>query len=147
MDADTEPPMEGPGGEPQLYCKPIGVDADDASDGDGADASDAGDSRLILGSHRALDAIGGFVPPTDLQALRVVSKTASDSRVLVATIRVVTQRWTACAASKRARRRLEAVDREREDPGHGGMEPLRPRPRQLAGHQGLRRGQLVGPRG
>ena len=38
---DTEPPMEGPGGEPQLYCKPIGVDADDASDGDGADASDA----------------------------------------------------------------------------------------------------------
>ena len=42
MDVDnTEPPMEGPGGEPQLYCKPIGVDADDASDGDGADASDA----------------------------------------------------------------------------------------------------------
>ena len=38
---DTEPPMEGPGGEPQLYCKPIGVDADDASDADGADASDA----------------------------------------------------------------------------------------------------------
>ena len=48
----------------------------DARDGDGADASDAGDPRLILGSHRALDAIGGFVPPTDLQALRVVSKTA-----------------------------------------------------------------------
>ena len=45
---DTEPPMEGPGEEPQLYCKPIGVDADDASDGDGADASDAGDPRLIL---------------------------------------------------------------------------------------------------
>ena len=110
MDVDTEPPMDGPGEGPQL-CEPIGVDADDASDGDGADASDAGDPRLILGSHRALDAIGGFVPPTDLQALRVVSKTASDSRVLVATKRVVTQRWTACAASnKRARRRLEAVE-------------------------------------
>jgi len=79
-------------------------------DGDGADASDAGEPRLILSSHRALDAIGGFVPPTDLQALRVVSKTVSDSRVLVATIRVVTQRCTAHAASKRARRRLEAVD-------------------------------------
>ena len=51
-------------------------------DGDGADASDAGEPRLILSSHRALDAIGGFVPPTDLQALRVVSKTVSDSRVL-----------------------------------------------------------------
>ena len=85
------------------------MDGPDASDGDGADASDAGDPRLILSTHRALDAIGGFVPPTDLQALRVVSKT-SDSRVLVATKRVVTQRWTACAASKRARRRLEAVN-------------------------------------
>ena len=103
MDVDTEPPMEGPGAGPQLYCKPIGVDADDASDGDGADASesrsDAGEPRLILGSHRALDAIGGFVPPTDLRALSVVSKTAWDSRVLVAIKRVVTQRWTACAAS------------------------------------------------
>ena len=79
-------------------------------DGDGADASDAGEPRLILSSHRALDAIGGFVPPTDLQALRIVSKTASDSRVLVAIKRVVTQRCTALAASKRARRRLEAVD-------------------------------------
>ena len=75
MDVDTEPPMDGPGEGPQL-CEPIGVDADDASDGDGADASDAGDPRLILGSHRALDAIGGFVPPTDLQALRVVSSGA-----------------------------------------------------------------------
>ena len=34
------------------------IDAED--DGDGADASDAGDPRLILGSHRALDAIGGL---------------------------------------------------------------------------------------
>ena len=84
------------------------IDAED--DGDGADASDAGDPRLILGSHRALDAIGGFVPPTDLPALHVLSKTARDSRMLVAIKRVVTQRWTACAASKRARRRLEAVD-------------------------------------
>ena len=39
------------------------------------DASDAGDPRLILSTHRALDAIGGFVPPTDLRALSVVSKT------------------------------------------------------------------------
>ena len=82
----------------------------DARDGDGADASDAGEPRLLESSHRALDATGGFVNPSDLHALRVVSKTASDSRVLVATKRVVTQRWTACAASKRARRRLEAVD-------------------------------------
>ena len=74
------------------------------------DASDAGDPRLILSSHRAIDAIGGFVPPTDLRALSVVSKTAGDSRVLIATKRVVTQRCTALAASKRARRRLEAVD-------------------------------------
>jgi len=43
MDVDTEPPMDGPGEGPQLYCKPIGVDADDASDGDDADASDADD--------------------------------------------------------------------------------------------------------
>ena len=85
---DTEPPVEGPGEEPQLYCKPI---ADDASDGDGADPSDAGDPRLILSTHRALDALGGLVNPSDIRALHVV---------------------------------------------------LRPRPRQLAGHQGLRRGQL-----
>ena len=90
MDDDTEPPMDGP----------------DASDGDGADASDAGEPRLILNSHRALDAIGGFVNPSDIRALRVVSKTVRDSR------------------------------------GHRRVEPLRPRPRQLAGHQGLRRGQL-----
>ena len=44
----------------------------DARDGDGADASDAGDPRLILGSHRALDAIGGFVNPSDIRALHVV---------------------------------------------------------------------------
>ena len=62
----TEPPMDP-------------IDAED--DGDGADASDAGDPRLILGSHRALDAIGGFVPPTDLPALHVVSKTARDSEI------------------------------------------------------------------
>ena len=43
MDVDTEPPMDGPGEGPQLYCKPIGVDADDASDGDAADVSDAGE--------------------------------------------------------------------------------------------------------
>ena len=81
----------------------------DARDGDGADASDAGEPRLLESSHRALDATGGFVNPSDLHALRVVSKTASDSRVLVATKRVVTQRWTACAASKRARRRSSAT--------------------------------------
>ena len=63
----------------------------------------------LEGSHRALDGIGDFVAAADLQALRVVSKTASDSRVLVATKRVVTQRWTACAASKRARRRSSAT--------------------------------------
>ena len=58
-DDDTEPPMEGPGEEPQLYCKPIGVDADDASDGDGADASesrsDAGEPRLLEWNHFDLD--------------------------------------------------------------------------------------------
>ena len=48
MDVDIEPPMDGPG----------------------EDASDAGDPRLILNSHRALDAIGGFVPPTDLDPYR-----------------------------------------------------------------------------
>ena len=61
MDVDTEPPMEGPGAGPQLYCKPIGVDADDASDGDGADASesrsDAGEPRLILSSSTAAGAL------------------------------------------------------------------------------------------
>ena len=72
---------------------------------------DAGEPRLILSSHRALsDGLGGFVNPSDIRALRVVSKTVRNSRVLVAITRVVTQRWTACAASKRARRRLEAVD-------------------------------------
>ena len=79
-DDDTEPPMDGPGEESQH-------------------SSDAGEPRLLESSHRALDATGGFVNPSDLHALRVVSKTASDSRVLVATKRVVTQRWTACAAS------------------------------------------------
>ena len=74
------------------------------------DASDAGDPRLILSTHRALDAIGGFVNPSDIRALHVVSKPARDSRVLAAIKRVVTQRCTALAASKRARRRLEAVD-------------------------------------
>ncbi len=62
------------------------------------DASDAGDPRLILSTHRALDALGGLVNPSDIRALHVVSKTARDSRVLVAIKRVVTQRWTACAA-------------------------------------------------
>ena len=71
------------------------------------DASDTGEPRLILSSHRALsDGLGGFVNPSDIRALRVVSKTVRDSR------------------------------------GHRRVEPLRPRPRQLAGHQGLRRGQL-----
>ena len=45
MDVDDTEPMEGPGEEPQLYCKPI---ADDASDGDGADASDAGEQALAV---------------------------------------------------------------------------------------------------
>ena len=68
MDVDTEPPMVGPGEEPQLYCKPkkaapeVVDDADDASDGDGADASDAGEPRLLESSHRAIsDGLGGFV--------------------------------------------------------------------------------------
>ena len=74
---DTEPPMDGPGEESQH-------------------SSDAGEPRLLESSHRALDAIGGFVPPTDLQALHVVSKTtARDSRVLVAIKRAVTTRCTA----------------------------------------------------
>ena len=96
MDDDTEPPMDGP----------------DASDGDGADASDAGEPRLLESSHRAIsDGLSGFVNPSDIRALRVVSKTARDSRVLAAIKRAVTTQWTACAASnKRARRRLEAVD-------------------------------------
>ena len=73
---DTEPPMEGPGGEPQLYCKPIGVDADDASDGDGADASDAGEPRLLESSHRAIsDGLGGGLcgqhGPADAVLLRL----------------------------------------------------------------------------
>ena len=48
--------------------------------------------------------------PSDIRALHVVSKTARDSRVLAAIQRAVTTRCTALAASKRARRRLEAVD-------------------------------------
>ena len=95
MDDDTEPPMDGP----------------DASDGDGADASDAGEPRLLESSHRAIsDGLGGFVDPSDIRVLRVVSKKTSDSQVLVAIKRAVTTRWTACAASKRARSRLQAVD-------------------------------------
>ena len=154
------------------------IDADDASDG--ADASDAGDPRLILSTHRALDAIGGFANPSEIRALHVVSKTVRDSRLLVAIKRAVTTRCTAHAASKRARRRLEAVDAMGRflGPGAEGFlsaifrddklqtvraaaatwlarvarhagpvtkqerERPRPRPRQLAGHQGLRRGQL-----
>ena len=54
MDVDTEPPIDGPGEEPQLYCEPkkaapeLVDDADDASDGDGADASDAGEQALAV---------------------------------------------------------------------------------------------------
>ena len=43
-------------------------------------SSDAGDPRLILSTHRALDAIGGFVNPSDIRALHVVSKTACPRR-------------------------------------------------------------------
>ena len=92
MDDDTEPPMDGP----------------DASDGDGADASDAGEPRLLESSHRAIsDGLGGFVFTADLPALDAVSKTVRNSRLLVAIKRAVTTRWTACAASKRARSRLQ----------------------------------------
>ena len=41
------------------------------------DASDAGDPRLILSTHRALDALGGLVNPSDIRALHVVSKWTS----------------------------------------------------------------------
>ena len=38
-------------------------------------SSDAGEPRLLESSHRALsDGLGGFVNPSDIRALRVVSK-------------------------------------------------------------------------
>ena len=65
---------------------------------------------LLYLTIKTCDGLAGFVNPSDIRALHVVSKTMRDSQVLVAIKRAVTQRCTALAASKRARRRLEAVD-------------------------------------
>ena len=44
------------------------------------EASDAGEPRLLESSHRALsDGLSGFVNPSDIRALRVVSKTAHEA--------------------------------------------------------------------